>query len=85
MKTCPWESIDDFRDLIEFERFEKWMNGQIVAGQAVEVSVTVPYLGEYAGFREKQFCHIGSKTLWRLVWPDGPFHGLFEKVALQQN
>lgn len=80
MKNCPWESINDFRSLIEFERFEKWMNDQIAAGEAVEVLVTNPYLGEYAGFDEKQFRHIGSGIIWRLVWPDGPFTGLFERV-----
>ena len=77
MKNCEWESIDDFHSLIEFERFEKWLNEEITTGKAVETPVTNPYLGEYASFEEKQFRHVTSGKIWRLVWPDVPFKGLF--------
>lgn len=80
MKNCPWKSIDDFRSLIEFERFGKWVDEQVVAGEALEVVVTRPYLDAPA-FREKWYRHAASGEVWRLVWPDGPFTGLFEQVT----
>jgi hypothetical protein len=80
MKNCTWESIDDFRSLGEFERFGKWMVEQVATGEAVEVMVTRPYLDAPA-FREKWYCHAVSGEVWRLVWPDGSFTGVFEQVT----
>ena len=77
---CPWEQINDFRSLSEFKQFEKWMNEQIAADEAIEVPVINPYLGHYAGFDEKQYRHVASGKLWRLVWPESPFTGIFESV-----
>lgn len=80
MKNCTWESIDDFRSLGEFESFENWMDEQVVSGEAIEVAVTRPYL-DASAFREKWYCHTTSGDVWRLVWPDGPFTGVFEEVS----
>jgi hypothetical protein len=77
--SCPWEAIEDFRSLGEFERFEAWMLNQVAQDQAAELPVTHPYL-DAPSFAEKWFEHLGSGEVWRLVWPDGPFTGLFERV-----
>ena len=81
MKSSLWEEIDDFRSLNEFERFEKWICTQLTSGDAVEVQVVAAYLDAPA-FKEKWYRHIDSGETWRLVWPDGPFTGLFERVAI---
>jgi hypothetical protein len=80
MKICPWEAITDYRSAIEFDQFVQWMDEQLRVGVAEEVSVQKPYIGATT-FREKWFRHIESGQLWRLVWPDGPFTGLFEQVG----
>jgi len=80
VKICPWEFIDDFHGINEFERFEQWLKEQSAIGEAVEVSVTRPYL-DASTFHEKWYCHVASGEVWRLVWPDGPFTGLFERVT----
>jgi len=77
---CHWERIYNFRSLSEFKRFEKWMCEQIAANEAIKLPVINPYLGQYSGFDEKQFRHVASGKLWRLVWPDSPFTGIFEPV-----
>jgi hypothetical protein len=79
MSDCTWEKIDDFQALSEFDRFAFWINEQVANGQAVEVAVTAPYL-DATSFEEKWFSHKGSGQVWRLVWPDFPFTGLFERV-----
>lgn len=79
VKQCPWVSIDDFARLSEFNRFVAWMNDQVKNGLAEETSVISPYMGATT-FKEKWFKHVETGQVWRLVWPDGPFHGIFEKV-----
>jgi len=79
MKTCPWDPIDDFRTLDEFERFLAWMQTQVASSVAKEVPVKHPYVGA-SSFTEKWFMHMATGWIWRVVWPDGPFTGVFEPV-----
>jgi hypothetical protein len=79
IKPCLWEPIDDFRSRGEFERFESWINAQVTGGEAERIAVTRPYLNA-PSFTEQWFRHVGTESVWRLVWPDGPFTGIFEQV-----
>ena len=79
MTACPWETIDSFDSFSEFERFVEWMGEQVISGAAKEVVVREPYIGATT-FREKWFEHSPSGETWRLVWPDAPFAGIFERV-----
>ena len=84
MKTkinkCPWDRIGEFLSRAEFDRFVTWISNQVVEGEAKEIPIAHPFLNA-TSFTEKWYRHIGSGDVWRLVWPDGPFHGLFEKVS----
>jgi hypothetical protein len=80
MNACPWDSIIGFQSASEFDRFVAWMSDQVQSATAEEVPVRDPYLGATA-FHEKWYRHVASDRTWRLVWPDGPFTGLFEPVA----
>lgn len=80
MKACSWERIDDFRSRGEFERLESWLDSQAASGEAEEVAVTMPYI-DAPSFTEKWFKHVESGDVWRLVWPDPPFTGVFERVT----
>lgn len=84
MTTCPWEKIDDFQSLSEFNQFVDWMSSQTKSGTAIEVPVLRPYIGA-TSFREKWYRHIASGKIWRLVWPDAPFTGVFEPIDSDQN
>jgi hypothetical protein len=79
MTTCSWEKINDFRSLNEFDRFVDWITAQANAGAAQEVAVQAPYIGS-STFQEKWFRHVPSGETWRLVWPDPPFRGVFERI-----
>jgi len=79
MKTCPWEKINEFQSYSEFERFVSWIDEQVKSGVAEELLVRKPYIGATT-FREKWYRHVVSGKTWRLVWPDGPFTGIFEPV-----
>ena len=80
MKKCLWEEIDGFQSLGEFNGFVAWINEQVATGKAKELLVKSPYM-DATTFEEKWFAHLESGQVWRLVWPDGPFTGLFEPVA----
>jgi hypothetical protein len=80
MNSCPWEKINDFQSLSEFNRFVDWMMNQVASGEADETPVQNPYVGATT-FREKWFRHKATGTIWRLVWPDAPFKGVFEPVG----
>jgi hypothetical protein len=79
MKKCPWEKIDDFQSYSEFDGLVEWINNQVISGLAEEFFVEKPYSGSVL-FEEKWFRHISSNEIWRLVWPDAPFTGIFERV-----
>ena len=80
MKKCPWEKIDGFQNLSEFNRFVAWINEQVNVGKAKQLPVKAPYM-DATTFEEKWFIHPESGQVWRLVWPDGPFTGIFEPVT----
>lgn len=80
MTVSDWEPIDEFRSLAEFNRFVVWMGQQVAAGFSMEMPVAQPYLGATT-FEEKWFRFSTTGAIWRLVFPDPPFTGLFELVS----
>jgi hypothetical protein len=76
---CPWEEVGSFRSPVEFRSFERWMTGQVSAGMARQVPVGSPYL-DGAVFVEVWYLHLKSREVWRLVWPEPPFDGVFLPV-----
>lgn len=78
MNNCPWERISDFDGWNEFNRFESWLREQISNSEAKEVAVLKPY--NAGGLKERWFIHKPTEQIWRLVSPEPPFAGLFEKV-----
>jgi hypothetical protein len=77
--TCPWKEVARFESPVEFRSFERWMTGQVSAGMARQVPVGSPYLdGDLCV--EVWYLHLKSREVWRLVWPEPPFCGLFIRV-----
>jgi hypothetical protein len=80
MTSCPWEKIEGFSSHSEFVRFCDWMKDLIVEGGAKKIPVQRRYR-DIESLSEEWFEHVASATRWRLVHPDGPFRGLFERVV----
>lgn len=80
MKDCDWEEIHGFNGWFEFDKFAAWIGDRVKAGAAVEVEAKSRYSGSFMR-DEKWFRHVPSGQVWRLVWPDPPFEGIFEPVA----
>ena len=84
---CPWEEVDGFSSLAEFRSFERWMTGQVSGGLARQVPTASPYrpetgsAGEAVILAEVWYQHLQSREVWRLVWPEPPFGGLFIRVV----
>lgn len=79
MTPCPWEQIDGFASHSEFVGFCDWMKDALASGQSKKVPVRKRYQN-IESFNEEWFEHVASGTIWRLVHPDGPFRGLFERI-----
>lgn len=80
MNSCPWERIADFDGWSEFNRFNVWLHSQVAEGVAKETAILKPY-SEAGGLTEKWFVHMPTNQVWRLVWPEPPFAGIFEPVS----
>lgn len=81
IKGCVWEEIRGFASPGEYERFVRYIEGQVAAGQAEEIAVDPNYgRGEIYGGR--WFRDLDSSQVWRLVPPDFPFTGLWEPVLM---
>lgn len=75
-----WEEIQGFRSGIEFTQFEEWIAGAVEEGVIREVPVTSHYGG--SSFDEHWY-RTSNGVVWRLVDPDPPFPGVFERVPAQ--
>lgn len=62
-----WEEIHGFQSPAEYDRF-------------VRYSVMYPRYGKGMIFGGRWFEHIETREIWRLVAPDFPFRGLWERV-----
>ena len=72
------EEIKAFQSMSEFSRFESWLDSELNAGSAKEISVNDYYAG--INFKERWFTFDLIGETWRLVYPDGPFKGYWGKV-----
>lgn len=75
-----WEEIHGFMSAGEYERFVKFIHDQVTSGHAEEVEVDDDYgRGEIYGGR--WFKDVETGAIWRLIPPDPPFRGLWERVV----
>ncbi len=74
-----WFEIHGFSNLAEFDRFAEYLRHETGSGAAEEVTVDEDYgHGEIYGGKWFRDCDTGE--VWRLVPPDPPFLGVWERV-----
>jgi len=74
-----WEEIHGFLSLEEFEQFVRYLEHETACGRALEVDADPTYgKGELYGGR--WFQQVGSRVKWRLISPDAPFRGTWERI-----
>jgi hypothetical protein len=74
-----WFEIHGFSSLAEFDRFAEYLRREKSSGVAEEVAVDEDYgRGEIYGGKWFRDCDTGE--VWRLVPPDPPFLGVWERV-----
>lgn len=78
------EPINGFRSPGEFARFKTFLAEGVASGELREVSPDPTYhAGEIYGGR--WFEHATKGHIWRLVPPDPPFRGVFERVIRESQ
>jgi hypothetical protein len=76
-----WAEIHGFASPGEFDRFATLIDQLVSSGEAMEIGVDGSYgRGEIYGGR--WFKNVDTGHCWRLVPPDPPFRGLWERVDL---
>jgi hypothetical protein len=75
------EEIHGFISLGEFEKFKKYLEEQVQKNNLSEVDADLNYEKGliYGG---KWYKCLECNEIWRLVDPDFPFKGLWEKVEI---
>lgn len=74
-----WYEIHGFTSPGEFDRFVEYLRTQVRSGVA-EVTDANPEYGRGEIFGGSWYRHVASGEVWRLVPPDPPFSGLWERV-----
>jgi hypothetical protein len=74
-----WAEIHGFSSPREYERFCAYIEEQVTSGVAREC-VTDPSYEKGMVYGGRWFTHVGTNEVWRLLPPDFPFRGLWEKV-----
>lgn len=77
-----WFEIDGFASPGEFDRFVAYLSAQVAAGVAEEVQVDPSY-GPGEIFGGRWYRNLETSETWRLVPPDPPFLGVWERVGSQ--
>ena len=71
------EEINEFFSIGEFERFQRYLKRILNEGDLEEVQVKE----YYSGFEEHWYKCKDCQQVWRLVHPDFPFKGMWQKVG----
>lgn len=74
-----WTKIHKFQNFSEFNSFIDWMNYQIKSGVAEEIPIQNSF-EKIDLSQEKRFRHLVSGQIWRVVWPNTSFSGIFERI-----
>jgi hypothetical protein len=75
-----WEEIYGFDTLGEYKRFCTYIEEQVTSGVARE-RIPDPDYEKGKIFGGRWFEDVETKEIWRLVAPDFPFKGVWEKVV----
>ena len=74
-----WDEIHGFLSPREFERFRTWIAEALTQGALTEIPVGEPYSG--SPMLDERWYRAPSGTVWRVVAPEPPFTGVFERVT----
>jgi hypothetical protein len=77
--SCGWAMVDGFDSMADYERLRDSVGEQVRLGQAEERRVSKPYSG-LKTLNERWIKCKSTGDTWRLIAPDPPFPGIFEKV-----
>jgi hypothetical protein len=73
-----WDEIHGFTSPGEFQRFQRWIAEATAEGVLTEVPVESGYSG--SSLFDEHWYRAPSGAVWRVVAPEPPFHGVFERV-----
>jgi hypothetical protein len=79
--VVPLHEIKGFDSPAHFREFRQEVEDAVERGELTRVPVTQPFINAYiSGAWDEKWYMADSGDVWRLVRPDFPFAGVFEKV-----
>jgi hypothetical protein len=78
-RGCGWVPSDGFESFSRYQDLLTTLTDQVSKGKAKEMKVRKRYSGLQT-LDERWYKCSGTGETWRLVAPDPPFPGLFEKI-----
>lgn len=77
------QEIKEFSSITEYDRFIKYLSERLYEGEIEEIEPIEYYHGKkpWGENKDRWFKDCSSESVWRLVPPDFPFKGFFEKVV----
>ena len=77
------KEIIEFSSNLEFESFESYLNKRLFENELEEIEPVEYYHGRspFGLNKDRWFRESLNGDIWRLVPPDYPFKGFFEKVV----
>ena len=79
MSCATWEPIIGFSSPGEYKRFTGWISEQVSAGAAEEMPVEQRW-AHATTFVESWYRCPDTGEVWRLIEPEPPSTGLFDRV-----
>lgn len=76
------KEIEEFKSIIEYNKFVKYISDRLSEREIIEIEPKEYYHGKnlWGENKDRWFKDCSTNDLWRLVPPDFPFKGFFEKV-----
>lgn len=77
------QEIREFSSVIEYNRFNKYLFKKLSEGEIEELEPEEYFHGKnpWGENKDRWFKDCSSEGKWRLVPPDFPFKGFFEKIV----
>ncbi len=79
MSDCSWTTVEAFDSMAQYRALVGRLESEVAEGRAQQVPLD-PSKAWGNTFKERWFKCVATGGTWRLVAPDPPFPGVFDRM-----